>query len=69
MDTLPIRLQLHRSNLQAHTLYKLLNHFGSAASVLSASYTTLKEMGLNESSIQRLLTPDEAAIEKGPTLV
>ena len=64
MDTLPIRLQLHRSNLQAHTLYKLLNHFGSAASVLSASYTTLKEMGLNESSIQRLLTPDEAAIEK-----
>jgi len=63
MDTLPGRIALHRSNLQPNTLYKLLNHFGSADSVLSASHSALQNLGINDSAIQRILSPDEAAIE------
>ena len=64
MDTLPSRLALHRSNLPSHTLYNLLNHFGSAGSVLSASYGALQNAGLKDAAIQRIQAPDDAAIEK-----
>ena len=64
MDTLPGRLTLHRSNLQSHSLYELLNHFGSADAVLSSSHGKLQNLGICDSAIQRLLSPDEAAIEK-----
>jgi DNA processing protein len=64
MDTLPRRLALHRSNLQPDTLYKLLNHFGSAAAVMSASHSALQSLGVSDAAIQRLLSPDETDIEK-----
>lgn len=64
MDTLPSRLALHRSNLPAHSLYELLSQLGSVDKVLSANASTLKKFGVGDACIQRLLNPDQAAIEK-----
>lgn len=64
MDDLPSRLALHRSNLTSQTLYALLDHYGSADAIMSASHHELEQLDLGAETIDRLKNPDHAGIDR-----
>ncbi|MFW2372403.1 MAG: DNA-processing protein DprA [Gammaproteobacteria bacterium] len=64
MDDLTDRLALHRSNLPPDTLYKLLDHFGSAAAILNASPSQLEIHPLSAEAILRIKQPDTHGVKR-----
>ena len=58
-------LAVHRAaGIGATTFLKLLSVFGLPQEILEASYTQLADCGLSKNSIESLLSPDWAQIEK-----
>ncbi len=58
-------LAVHRAaGIGATTFLKLLSVFGPPQEILEASYTQLADCGLSKNSIESLLSPDWAQIEK-----
>ncbi|MCW9013394.1 MAG: DNA-processing protein DprA [Gammaproteobacteria bacterium] len=64
MDELHSRLALVRAQLQPQIFHKLLDQFGSAVAILSASRNQLESSGLSTNAIERILSPDLKGIER-----
>lgn len=63
-DILPWLILSHARGLGPVKLSRLLEHFATPARVLDAGRSGLLEIGIPEQSIESLLSPDLAAIEK-----
>ncbi len=64
MDDLSARLWLLRSFLSAAKITELINHFGSPQQVLAASHAALSACNLKNSTIEKLLSPQQSLIAR-----